>query len=464
MRYNPEVQYRCTIIRGKAQTDIEDLLPAYARIIVDACPCDKDQFQEIFDAQIVKVLTSPTAKTIANHRTEISGKLFGMYWEDANGIIHASPRTVRFLESQDTPAFFKEICTKFQFPNGMDKIQTTIDRVKNSVSLRPLAFMIKLMLESDAEGIVLTKNEVAYYVLNSLNVLQGNVPTRFVLQLIKNRRQARVFKRVEYPGKESSYCMQHISEMLNILVLANLIRIERDCDNFLIRVNKRETQMLNLLAEIGEQKPEFDVYAYDLGSVEGKKRMAMDWSIFYAKPVHAAETFSTATDTLVPEVCLSNIGQVPLPGGVNTTELGEEGEMIVFNREKARVKNFNERLVNKVIYFGKQRGLGYDISSIRADRTPQSEHAVYIEVKSTKRVTKPQNPHHDQFDLTRNEWVAAEQHQGNYFIYRVYITNEGIFVHIIKDPIQKKNDGVIYAEPLKYHVEFEASEFETWQQ
>jgi hypothetical protein len=464
MSFNPEDQYRCTIIRGKAQTDIEDLLPAYARIIVDSCPCTKDQFEETFDAQIIKFLSSPTPKTIANHRTEISGKLFGMYWEDANGIIHASPRTVRFLESQDTPAFFKEICTKFQFPNGMDKVQTTIDRINHRVSLRPLAFVIKLMLEADAEGIFLTKNEVAYYALNSLEVLRGEVPARAVLQLIKERRQARIFKRVEYPGKAPSYCMQHINEMLKILALANLIRIERDGDNSLLRANKKEAQLLNLLAESGERKPDFDVYAYDLGSQEGKKNLAMEWPEFYAASDPAAQIFFTAVDTLVPEATLSDLGQAPPPVGVNTTELGEEGEIIVFNREKARVKNFNERLINKVIYFGKLRGLGYDISSIRADRTPQSEHVVYIEVKSTKRVTKPQNPHRDQFDLTRNEWVAAEQHKGNFHIYRVYITNEGIFVYIIKDPIQKRNAGVIYAEPLKYHVEFEARDFEIWQE
>ena len=44
MSYNSEEQYRCTIIRGKAQAEIEDLLPAYAKIIVSACPCDKKNF------------------------------------------------------------------------------------------------------------------------------------------------------------------------------------------------------------------------------------------------------------------------------------------------------------------------------------------------------------------------------------------------------------------------------------
>ena len=37
--YIPEHQYRCTIIRGKSQTDMEDLLPLYANIVHKYCPC-----------------------------------------------------------------------------------------------------------------------------------------------------------------------------------------------------------------------------------------------------------------------------------------------------------------------------------------------------------------------------------------------------------------------------------------
>ena len=43
--YNPENQYRCTIIRGKSQTDMEDLLPLYANMVHKFCPCEEEQFK-----------------------------------------------------------------------------------------------------------------------------------------------------------------------------------------------------------------------------------------------------------------------------------------------------------------------------------------------------------------------------------------------------------------------------------
>lgn len=121
--YNHDNQYRCTIIRGKAQKEIDDLLPAYAKVIDEICPCDITDFQRLFDTSFGRYLPGGTAqKTLDNHRTEISGKLFGMYYLANDGRIYASERTLKFLADSDTPAFFKDICYKAQFPNGTQKI------------------------------------------------------------------------------------------------------------------------------------------------------------------------------------------------------------------------------------------------------------------------------------------------------------------------------------------------------
>jgi len=336
--YNPENQYRCTIIRGKAQNEIEDLLPAYAKIITDICPCNSSTFIELFDKAITRFLYSPTDKTTANHRTEIAGKLFGMYWEDECGVVHASIRTEQLLENRDNPAFFKDIVSKLQFPNGMDKIQTTIDRIQNGIRLRPVAYILKLLLEAVETRNVLTKDEVAYYVLNNLDVLQGKVPTRVVLEKILERRTQRVFKRVEYPGKASSYCMQHVTEILNIVELANLIRLERDKHAVFIHLNQREMQVIRYLASKGETAPDFDVYSYDLTSPDGKKQMFLDWDKFYASPDSGSGIFSTSAQSMVKEPELQP-GEVA-PVSLDTTVIGEEGEKLVFEREKSRVRFF----------------------------------------------------------------------------------------------------------------------------
>ena len=46
--YNPENQYRCTIIRGKAQKDLDNLLPSYSNFINEMCPTDKESFNDSF--------------------------------------------------------------------------------------------------------------------------------------------------------------------------------------------------------------------------------------------------------------------------------------------------------------------------------------------------------------------------------------------------------------------------------
>ena len=47
--YDPSKQYRCTIIRGKSQKEMDDLLPAYAKVIDEICPCSHQDFETLFN-------------------------------------------------------------------------------------------------------------------------------------------------------------------------------------------------------------------------------------------------------------------------------------------------------------------------------------------------------------------------------------------------------------------------------
>ena len=83
--FNPDIQYRCTIIRGKAQKELDNLLPAYANIIAEICPCTKEDFDKNFNDELSNIiykanfdlLDENNQKTIRNHITEIAGKLLG---------------------------------------------------------------------------------------------------------------------------------------------------------------------------------------------------------------------------------------------------------------------------------------------------------------------------------------------------------------------------------------------------
>lgn len=106
--YNRLNQYRCIIIRGKSQKEIDDLLPAYAKVIEDITPCEEEKFCQKFNELLAPYLSADKRikKTLDNHRTEIAGKLFGMYYTEENGYVYASDRTKKFLKDNDQPAFF----------------------------------------------------------------------------------------------------------------------------------------------------------------------------------------------------------------------------------------------------------------------------------------------------------------------------------------------------------------------
>ncbi|MGL5675132.1 MAG: protein NO VEIN domain-containing protein [Cellulosilyticaceae bacterium] len=456
--YDADVQYRCPIIRGKTKNELDNLLPAYANIIDEICPCKKDEFKEQFNERLKKVLKGATKKTLDNHRTEIAGKLFGMYYENENKYIYKAERTERLLNEHDHPAFFKDICIKFQFPNGMDKIDRVNERLSKNIRMRPMAYVLKCMIIAEASDIYLTKHQIGYYILNNLYALKGEAKPREIVDKIIKDIQSGVVRKISVPGKASSYCMQHITEQLNYLELANLIKV---VDKQLI-LNKNETKAINYIAQQWNKPLIFDVYKYSMDTQAEKEQFYLKWQEYY-------QAFSEAPE----EVIITDVGAfvepiVPLSGvektpynkasikGTTKTEIGDIGEEIVLQYERGRVKEYNARLVNKVMHCGRTKGLGYDIQSILATgKTP--EFVKYIEVKATVRVTKPtleDDTWIDTVNLTRNEWVAAEQFGKYFYIYRVYLTQGGIHIYTIGDVYNKYKDNRLACTPVSYRLEF----------
>ena len=147
----------------------------------------------------------------------------------------------------------------------------------------------------------------------------------------------------------------------------------------------------------------------------------------------------------------------------SSVDLGDDGEALVYKLEKERVRQYKERLVNKVLLLGKTKGLGYDISSLEADENPNKpEFARYIEVKSTKRVTEPSfnKDWIDSLNITAKEWVAAEQYGEYYNIYRVYFTKSKTIIVRIQNPYKKYQDKGLEVYPTIYQMNFGASVIE----
>lgn len=461
--YDHTKQYRCTIIRGKSQKEMDDLLPAYALVIDEICPCPEEEFDTKFNNAFQRFLpeSERIKKTLDNHRTEISGKLFGMYYRSEDGVVYESQRTLKFLEDNDQPAFFKDVCYKMQFPNGMDSTHTLQQRVAEEIKIRPNSYVLKVLQLASTANQPITVKDIGYYILNSLDVLQGNANPYEVLEAIVEDHKAGLQREIKAYGedgkpKASSYTMQHIREQLNYLELANLIRIT---DDRRVVLNPNEMDTINLFTKEFDRAPEFDVYAYDLDRIEVRKQFQYDWDEYYARLSAYAGKFMTMSDAINFEPEKTEKTK-PKKDGINLTEFGDEGEALVFEYEKARVSAFNSRLANKVLSLGKTKGIGYDIQSVIAEPGDEAEFVKYIEVKSTKRLTCPDlnDPLWiDTLNVTRNEYVAAHQHKEYYSIFRVFFTRDGVSVFVIENVAEKIKDGRIQATPMTYRVDYSSN-------
>ena len=458
--YNHKNQYRCTIIRGKSQKEMDDLLPAYAKVIDEICPCPQENFEQLFNNAFKKYLpeSDRIKKTLDNHRTEISGKLFGMYYCAKDGIIYESERTQKYLEDNDQPAFFKDICYKMQFPNGMQKLATTVaERVRDKISIRPNSFIIKLLQIAETAKVTISKKALGYYVLNSLDVLQGKASPYEVLEAITHDQKNGIERDIIVEGKATSYTHQHINEQINYLELANLIRVT---DDKRVLLNPKEKLTIELFASKYDLKPEFDIYKYNIEDAEERKILQFEWDEYFSQISKNASSFKTNTEALSFTGKTEEEMKLVKKIHANLTEFGDEGEMIVFEHERTRVQAFNFRLVNKVLALGKTKGIGYDIQSVVAEPGEDSEFVKYIEVKSTKRFTVPDinDPLWiDTLNLTRNELVAAKQHSHYYYIYRVFFTRNGIVSYVINNVSEKINDGKIQVTPMTYRLDYSNS-------
>lgn len=445
--YNPANQYRCTIIRGKSQTDMEDLLPLYANMVHKYCPCEEEQFKiscykslskALFGTEAYGQLSDGNKKTVQNHLTEIAGTLLGLYYplydnETKSTYINESESCKYLIENNDNPTFFKNLCLNFQFPNGAKWFQFIEEDISNNIHIKPFCYVVDLLYyaQKQPEKELLTKQEIGYYVLNNLDVLQGSVPCSTVYNQIMSDRKNNV-KRERLAGSRD---WQHIKEQFNLLELANII----ETDATYIWLNKGEAETIACFIK-HKNDFLFDAYKYDITSKVGRAVYLEDWKTVYG--TFNQELINVHTNFRNNVVVLGRDDQKAHRGAIKSTiDLGDEGEALVFRLEQERVRKFRERLVNKVLLLGKTKGLGYDISSIEADENPSKpEFARYIEVKATRRVTEPSfdsTSWMDSLNITAKEWIAAEQYGDYYNIYRVYFTKTKTFVIRIQNPFKK---------------------------
>ena len=441
---------------------MEDLLPLYANIVHKYCPCEEEAFKKsarrslakaLFETEAYDELPDANKKTVDNHLTEIAGTLLGLYYsKDENSgvsMVYESESCKHLVVNNDFPTFFKNLCLNFQFPNGAKWINFIKEDVEHKLNIKPFCYIVSLLYhaQTQKEKVLLTKQEIGYYVLNNLDVLQGNVPCKEVYNRIMKDRKNKV-KREKLSGSKD---WQHIKEQFNLLELANIT----ESDSEYIWLNTTESKAISLFIE-QNGKVEFDCYKYDFDSIEDRKSLINNWRAYFGTFNKGLENIKTSFDN---DKVMADKEEMKAKGGAfkSTVDLGDEGEALVFRIEQERVRNYKERLANKVLLLGKTKGLGYDISSIEADENPKKpEFARYIEVKSTKRITVPSfdKNWNDSLNITAKEWIAAEQYGEYYNIYRVYFTKTKTIIIRIKNPFRMAETGEIEIYPTTYQMNF----------
>lgn len=425
---------------------MEDLLPLYARIVGKITPSSIENFNKNFILQLASYFPELSEKTLNNHRTEM-GTLFGLFCTDKDQVSGAEVLPI-ITEEQDFPAFFKDMCFKLQFPNGMDSIATVREKVGRGVKLRPCIFVMQVLSEAESKGLRLTLKEIAYFILNSLHALQGLASPNEVIEAVKNSRAKHKGKPDPLLMDGGSYDMQHIRELLGYMELANLIQIEGK--DSVVVINKREQKAISHFISKDATALGFQIYKYDLDDTEETDRLYDDWSRYYGTVSFKERSeFSTPAEALLPEDQLD--GDI-LSQLASANKLGEAGEGVVFRYEQNRIRTFDERLIDRVKRVGGTTGLGYDINSIAAlGEFPKN--FIYIEVKATTRVTPPEEIFRDSFSLTATEYDKAAQDKGAYFVYRVFFTRQGIYLVKLQDPVGANQNGTLRVEPTQYRVD-----------
>ena len=253
-------------------------------------------------------------------------------------------------------------------------------------------------------------------------------------------------------GKSDSYD-QHVSDQLRYLQMANLIVISGQE----VSINMQEAAAIKAFTDLSQKPLGFDVYSYDLSKPKERRQFEQDWVVYYGELSKENSRLTTPIDALLGP---SDEKPKKKCKKKDTIEFGDEGEEYVLEYETKRIKAFDKRLLKKLEWVGKKRGLGYDIRSVIAEKGDNAEFAKFIEVKSTKRVSAPDLDDMEWIDnvnVTRNEWLAAKQYGSLYYIYRVYFVRGGIVMYIIKDPYKKYEDNEIEVVPTMYRIDLKAS-------
>lgn len=467
-KYKTPAEHRLLLHFSKSRFNrrFEDTLLRLAEKLSELPPLPVAEFKKemttFLSAQLGQHLSD---KAIANNITEPT-RLFGLVVYQENNVF-VGDRTINLAKDQDVPSFFKSLCYRFQFPNGINKIQVIEELVAAGVRFKPAQYIIKLLRaggEKTGRTFAVTAQEVAQLVFNDKRVtVDQEDPGVRVEEFIRLRDKGILCE-------TDNKVIRYTRDFLNFMVWANLLR-EYKKQYFL---NDKEKTALDFIADDDTFFEEFDI-AKQGDTIERQeiKEAIPSWMEYYADSEFAADralktslaSFSQATVEITGE---GNKVETVTTKGIEFTEdileavaeqkadrrnlkaIGDEGEAIMYSIEKNRVQSERPDLLPLVRIVSNDTSLGFDIQSILDFDTATKK---FIEVKTTKRNFTPTDFGATAFfNISANEWNTAKQYGDNYFIARVIIAKEKLSIFIIQNPCKRLEEEKLKIFPVDYRL------------
>ena len=435
-------QRRTVIIRGRGQTEMDTLLPIFANLVERNTPLAPADFDAAMIKSISAIFPNQTNKTYRNYLTEIIGQLFSMYYVE-NNQVELAPLSLKLLGDGDQPAFFKVIVSRLQFPNPSAKKHKYDAEVADGLGVKPLVLVLELLRVAHDHKDRVSFDELAFYVLNSLEALSGKHTGATLYADIQRSRLSKVI----IPPFVGSAARQHIKESLNLLALANLIRT----DSLEYWINQFELDAIDEICKVSSSGAFFRVR----NSFETHDEYQQSWK------KHLTDISTAPIGIFTTQVAaLGSIAPQRLVAGKpkrRATDIGREGELLVLDLENEAIEvSFPGKGWTAQDYTAK-RGIGFDIESIFYSEPSLKGTPHRIEVKSTVRVTKPDLRNSmapDGFTLTRSEKQAVDTYKETFSIYRVYIYAGGYDIHILRNPAELNQKKIMNFVPDTWSADY----------
>lgn len=449
-RIPSEYFFRLHHIRPRFKSDVESVLFFMANEIARLEPSSPAEFKKKLNIIITQYPSngSKTNKTINNWRTEIS-TLFGLIEYDEE-TARPSRMAKTLSESSDLVEFFRYFLYYFQYPGGHLKPKESLRLIQAGIKFKPVGYMLATMMEGHKllgeRKFGLTKAEATHCIFNDLRVTRGQRSPAETAGLILKLRE----REVEFD--QSGDVVRYAGDILDYMELADLVSLRPNYQYY-----AKTVEFETIQGFISSTSSFFSPYENLYGEVKSTnlgqvKNTQFKWFEYVNdkldKAIFKADVLSIlgeADDSdnmgFVKSIIETLQSKIQSNKGIKTKEIGDIGESIVIEHEKARLTNLDrEGLVHLIKKIPEQFAVGYDISSYSGDGDIRN----FIEVKTT--ISRGALAARS-FQMTPSEWSAANSTRENYNIYRLMISTCGVKLFIINDPVGKYKADVLDMTP-----------------